>query len=158
MRQAENRINTLNSEKDTLIHQFLGWLHRTAGNSKAMLELGAKDNFAQELGLILNNPIDTMYNTKQSIDKTLIGCVNGLVTAYLKSKTDVVHKAVLVDGNINTLYYLISLKEDSLENRIVVNEFFEFYDDNSFSIHYPVYFQYVADKYMTSIKFKQEIV
>ncbi|NCX95287.1 MAG: hypothetical protein EBX41_02555 [Chitinophagia bacterium] len=128
-----------------------------AGDSKDLLAVGVKDKFAQVLDSLLANPISAMHNAKKGLDASLSHFVENVISAYLNTKKDLVAKAVLVDSSPNVLYYIIALKNDSLANRIAVNDFFDFYDDSGLSDDYPVYFQYIAERHFQSINYIKEV-
>lgn len=152
-------------DMDGVLHSFLGWLEQqynekaqNAYTSKSLLGLGLKTQFASEWETFLSNPIDSMYATRKAIDTSLVNVINMMVATYLKSRIDLIAKAVWAETKNNTLHYCIFLKEDSLENRIIVNDFFDFYDEYALSETYPVYFQFISEKHFPIIKYKQEIV
>jgi hypothetical protein len=165
VRQKIDYTDSPSNDMDTILHDFLGWLKNRfeksvshAEDSQSLLGIGVKDQFAQEWEGFLKNPIELMYATKQSIDNTLHNFINTMVSAYLKKKLDIVAKAFWADAKGNALYYCITLTEDTLENRIDLNEFFEFYDEHRMSDNYPVYFHFIPEKYIPNIKYRKQIV
>ena len=160
-----NTSSNPREDMDSVLHSFLGWLAerfkesaKDAGDSQSLLGIGLKTQFAQEWETFLHNPVDSMYQAKQSIDVSLQKVINVMVSTFLKSKANLISKVLWAQTGNNTMYYCISLKEDTLENRIAINDFFDFYDDYALSSNYPVYFQFVPEKYISQIKYQQEIV
>lgn len=164
--QKDNAITGQSvNETDRVLHGFLEFLQdkfnksaENAGDSKSLLELGLKTEYAQGLETFLNNPMEALYNARKSFDGSLQNFVNAMVSTYLKSKKESVSHAVWAENANCNLYYCISLKEDTLDNRININEFFEFYDEYSLSRDYPVYFHFIPNQYIGNIKYKKEIV
>lgn len=161
----ETKNVTYVKEMDVMLHSFLGWLkgrfHKNAdeaGDSQSLLGMGLKDQFAQQWETFINNPIDAMYQTRKSIDLTLHGFINAMVEAYFNKKSQLIANVYWANSGDNALNYCIILKEDTLENRIDVNDFFDFYDEYSLSENYPVYFHFVPKKYVDNIKYHKQIV
>lgn len=159
--QTAEHVNNM----DGVLESFLGWLEEhhqqeasDVGESKGFLSMGIKNEYAQQLEEFLKNPIDHLYTTKNGIDETLMKTINTMVSAFIKSKSEIVSSVLLCSTKSCNLYYCISLKEDTLENRIEISDFLDFYDDYNLSSSYKVYFQFVAEKFLPTIKFEQKIV
>jgi hypothetical protein len=157
--------NPTSKDMDALLHSFMGFLQEqyqqsanNAGDSKGMLNMGMKDQFAQEWEGFINNPIGTIYEMRKGMDESLRQFINMLVSTYLKrTKRDLISSVLLAASDNNALYYCISLKEDSLSNRISINEFFDFYEENDMSTNFPVYFHFIPEASMPNIKYLQKI-
>lgn len=129
-----------------------------ASNSKELLHMGIKNNFTQDIENFFTDPISNMFGTKQHLDKTLKSFINKMVSTYLNSKKDLISKVYRADTGNGNLFYCISLKDDSLDNRININDFFDFYSNFELYTDYPVFFQFVPDVYMDKVIPTEKII
>lgn len=152
-------------DMDKMLHDFLGWIGNQftksvtdAGESRTMLGYGVKTQFAQNWESFLFNPIDSMYETRQQIDITLKKVIHRMVSTYLSKKKESISMAVRTSTPSDDLHYCVALKEDTLSNRIEINDFFDFYSNYQLANNFPVYIQFVPDELMGKINTKEVIV
>ncbi|NMH28487.1 hypothetical protein [Flavobacterium silvaticum] len=129
-----------------------------ASQSYELLKLGAKDKLAQDLEKTIKDPLGSLSDVTDEIDEKIKSIIDTLVRSFLTFKNDFILNAYKSNTSINNLYYSIVLKEDNIENRNAIFEFFEVYDLIDISTKYPVYFQFTPLSLVDNIKSKEELL
>lgn len=69
--------------------------------------------------------------------------IDRIVQEYLRSKSSHIETAFRTKTSTNGLHYCIVLKNDTMENRAEIFDFYDQYDLLDISARYPVDFQFV---------------
>jgi hypothetical protein len=114
------------------------------GHGEKMLELGAKTETIQELEKLFLNPIQSLVEARDNIDKSLLRIADSVASFYLKTCIESgIIKSAFRKVKGASLYYGITLNKDTFEIRDSVFEFLNFYSSLNLSEKIPVYFQFV---------------
>ena len=127
-----------------LLHDDLEKFKNEVEKSYELFKVGEKTAFTEAIEDYLKNPTKGFFADANEVTKVAQSIINGWVTIHLKKNSDILAKAVhyqkSADGG---LYYYVSLKKDSSENRRKIFEFFDRYDVTGLSFRYPVFIQFI---------------
>ncbi len=120
--------------------------------SYELFKIGEKTPFTEALEDYAKNPAQGFFKNATEVNKVALSIINGWVTIHFKKNSDVLAKALhfqkSADGG---LYYYVTLKKDSSDNRRKILEFFDRYDVTGFSFRYPVFIQFVPKELVGKI-------
>lgn len=100
---------------------------------------------------LVKNPQECILESILNIDQHLKDLVSKLVENFFKRKSQLLWSVHLTKNANNSLYYAIVLKDDTMDNRTSIFEFFEWYNKHKLDTFYPVYFQFVPLKLIDKI-------
>ncbi len=137
----------------------IGEHQSNADLSYALMEMGTKTEFAQNLEDALFNPAGAISEIKKKVDNEVISVVDRLFRLFItKAKEDSLINAAFKTNNTNNeLRYGIILKEDSHEARDSIFKFLNFYYTLDLSEQVPVHFQFVPEELKERISNKEFI-
>ena len=98
-----------------------------------------------------------MIDISKKIDAEIINIIEKYVSAFMiqqKSKLTTVLKSC---PDNNKLYYSIVLKEDTTENRLAIFDFLDKYELLGISDKFPIQFQFVPDRLISKINYKEQL-
>lgn len=144
-------IKTTNDQVTERLHKFFYLLQDDLEKFKVEVEksyelfkVGEKTAFTEALEDYAKNPTKGFFADANKINSVAQSIINGWVTIHLKKSSKLLSKALhyqkSADGG---LYYYVSLKKDTSENRRKILEFFDRYDVTGISFRYPVYIQFI---------------
>lgn len=117
------------------------------GHGEKMLELGAKTETIQELENLFLNPIQSLVDARDNIDRSLLRIADSVASFYLKTCIEGgIIKSAFKKIKGASLYYGITLNKDNFETRDSVFEFLNFYFSLNLSEKIPIYFQFVPEE------------
>lgn len=120
--------------------------------SYELFKVGEKTPFTEALEDYAKNPTKSFFSNANEITKVAQSMINGWVTIHLKKNLDILSKAMHYQKNADGgLYYYVSLKKDSSENRRKILEFFDRYDVTGLSFRYPVFIQFLPKELVGKI-------
>jgi hypothetical protein len=121
------------------------------GQGEKMLQLGAKTETIQELEKMFLNPIQSLVDARDSIDISLLRIADSVASFYLKACIDVgIIKSAFKKVKGISLYYGITLTNDTFEVRDSVFDFLDFYSSLNLSEKVPIHFQFVPFELITT--------
>jgi hypothetical protein len=134
IKEAESQKAALEGK----IKGFLFWMETTfkekseaASDSYSLLDkIGQKDPLAQYVESIINNPVGTLFEVKSSIDDIMRTMAITALNRKFLSHHELAHQIGLKSTAKTHISYVISLKQDSTENRRV---FFSILSELEFS-------------------------
>lgn len=154
--ETESKISDLKA-----IHQLLqSHLKATLNEvdfSAQLLESGAKTSLSESIENSLNNPIAAISQLNNSIDQNIKAFINKMVIGYLKQHANLINGAYRTKTTNDDLHYCIVLNDDTTENRCVLFDFFDQYEEIDFSSKFPVYFQFVPDYLINKISTSEKL-
>ncbi len=80
-----------------------------------------------------------------------------MVKTYFKENNSIISSVYRSKTALNDLHYSIVLKEDNMENRNKIFQFFDNFDLLDISTKYPIYFQFVPVELTGKINYAEEI-
>jgi hypothetical protein len=136
-----------------LLQEHLERFKEEVGTSYELFEkIGKKTKLAEQIEGYLNNPLESIMQSSNSIEQQVKDLISKVVQGFFKSKAELLSSVHLTKNENNALYYSIVLKKDNLENRTSLFEFFEWYNKLDVNIRYPIYFQFVPVELIGKIK------
>lgn len=111
--------------------------------SYELLKVGEKTDLSKKIENTMEDPINSIFKLSSNIDDQIKEIVDRIVKAFLKHNSQVIQGAYRTKTSLNDLHYSIVLKEDNIENRNRIFDFFDKFDLLDISSKYPVYFQFV---------------
>jgi hypothetical protein len=125
--------------------------------TKKLSKLGAKTQLHQIIEKALEDSLKATWDASVSIDKQFMSILDLIIQAYFKELKDVVETVYKTKTTGNVLHYSVVLKEDNMENRNAVYEFFDDYETSEYSEKYPIYFQVVPPGLINKINTEKKI-
>ncbi len=115
-----------------------------------LLNVGEKTELSKEIENSIEDPLTSIFRITSNIDHQVKEIVDRIVKSFLRNNAPIILKAYRARSSMNDLHYSIVLKNDNINNRSRIFDFFDKYDLLEISSKYPVYFQFVpvefADK------------
>lgn len=111
--------------------------------SYELLKIGEKTDLSKKIENTIEDPISSIFNLSSTIDNQLKEIVDRIVKAFLKYNSQIIQGAYRTKTSLNDLHYSIVLKNDTIDNRNKIVNFFDKFDLLDISTKYPVYFQFV---------------
>jgi len=125
--------------------------------SYELLKIGEKTDLSKKIEDALSNPVDSIFQVSGSIDNQVKHIIDIFVKSFLRYNRSVVGAAYRSKTSLNDLHYSIVLKEDNINSRNSIFDFFDKYDLLEISNKYPVYFQFVPAGLVEKIKYSEEL-
>lgn len=143
---------------DSRVHEILGILGKHhadkaqgAKDGQNFLQMGIKTEDAQYVESVLNNPVQFFIGNKKKSDGQMNTMLTLLLTAHLSKYKELIRTAYKTDLHSDDLHFCVNLKEDTIDNRILINDFFETYRYMC-DAECPLYIQFVSDKIVDMMK------
>ncbi len=105
----------------------------------------------------LSNPIDSVFQVSNNIDSQVKHIVDIFVKSFLRRNKSLIASAYRSKTSLNDLHYSIVLKDDNIDNRNIIFDFFDKYDLFEISNKYPVYFQFVPVELVNKLNYSEEL-
>jgi hypothetical protein len=125
--------------------------------SYELLKIGEMTQLTKKIEGTLSNPIDSISQVSANIDKQVKHIVDIFVQSFFRRNKALLSSAYRSKTSLNDLHYSIVLKEDSIDNRNKLFDFFDRYDLLEISSKYPVYFQFVPVELVGKINYSEEL-
>lgn len=125
--------------------------------SYELLKIGELTNLSKEIENTLSNPVDSVFQVSNNIDSQVKHIIDRFVNSFLRINKPLIVSAYKSKTSLNDLHYSIVLKEDNMDNRNRVFDFFDRYDLLDISTKYPVYFQFVPIELVEKINYSEEL-
>ncbi len=106
----------------------------------------------------LSNPMSATYNASNNIDNQVKQIVDIFVKSFFRQNKSIVNSAYRSKTSLNDLHYSIVLKEDNIENRNRIFDFFDKYDLLEIANRYPVYFQFIPPGLVDKLNYSEELM
>lgn len=126
--------------------------------SYELLQIGEMTELTKKIEGTLSNPMDSILNVSNNIDGQVKQIVDLYVKSFFRKIKETVSNAYRSKTTLNDLHYTIVLKEDNMENRNKVFDFFDKYDLLEIANKYPVYFQFIPVELVTKLNFSEELL
>lgn len=111
--------------------------------SYELLKVGEKTGLSKQIENTIEDPINSIFMLSSNVDNQIKEIVDRLVKAFLKHNSQIIQGAYRTKTALNDLHYSIVLKNDNIDNRDKIFDFFDKFDLLDISNKYPVYFQFV---------------
>jgi len=125
--------------------------------SYELLKIGEMTQLTKKIEGTLSNPIDSVSQVSANIDKQVKHIVDIFVQSFFRHNKSLLSSAYRSKTSLNDLHYSIVLKEDNIDNRNKIFDFFDRYDLLEISSKYPVYFQFVPVELVGKINYSEEL-
>lgn len=125
--------------------------------SYELLKVGERTDLTKHIEGVLTNPVDSVFNASKNIDSQIKHIVDIIVKSFLVRNKELVSVAYRSKTNLNDLHYSIVLKEDNMDNRNKIFDFFDKYDLLELANRYPVYFQFVPAEFIAKMNLSEEL-
>ncbi|NII27468.1 hypothetical protein HB364_20435 [Pseudoflavitalea sp. X16] len=125
--------------------------------SYELLQIGELTDLSKKIETTLSNPVDSVFHVSNNIDAQVKHIIDKFVNSFLRIKRPVITAAYRSKTSLNDLHYSIVLKEDNIDNRNTVFDFFDKYDLLDIASKYPVYFQFVPIELVEKINYSEEL-
>ena len=126
--------------------------------SYELLRIGEKTDLSKMIEETLSDPFRSIFNVSSKIDKEVRDIVNRITIGYFKSiKKSTISQVYQNKSHRNDLYYAIVLEEDSIENRSMVFDFFDSYEQLDIAERFPVFFQFVPAELTGKLKHMEKV-
>jgi hypothetical protein len=126
--------------------------------SYELIKIGEKTDLSKKIEESLNNPIEHILASSSKFNEQVRNLLDKMVTAFFFYHKDIilsVHRGLNTD---NELHYSIVLKEDNIENRSVIFEFFDTFNEIEMTSNYSVYFQFIPQKLVNKLTNSNRII
>ena len=125
--------------------------------SYELLKVGEKTDLSKKIENTIEDPINSIFKLSSNIDDQIKEIVDRIVKAFLKHNSQVIQGAYRTKTSLNDLHYSIVLKNDNIENRNKIFDFFDKFDLLDISNKYPVYFQFVPVELIEKILVSESV-
>lgn len=125
--------------------------------SYELLKVGEMTELTKKIEGTLSNPMDSVLNVSKSIDGQVKQIVDIFVKSFFRKNKETISSAYRSKTSLNDLHYSIVLKEDNMENRNKIFDFFDKYDLLDIANRYPVYFQFIPVELVNKINYSEEL-
>ncbi|MCG8698102.1 MAG: hypothetical protein MI922_08615 [Bacteroidales bacterium] len=126
--------------------------------SYELLKVGEKTDLSKQIEDTLDNPLNSIFNLSADIDNNVKGIVHKIASSFIKKNADIINSAFKTKTTMDDLHYSIVLKEDNMDNRNKIFDFFDKYDLLDISSKYPVYFQFVPIELKDKILIEGDVI
>lgn len=162
---ASKVLTNINTELKTkqlqailyLLQTHLEDLKKEVDRSYELLKIGELTDLSKKIENTLNSPFGNILEISKDIDDKVKQVLNSFVSSFFKYRHDLIQAVFKSKTPLDELYYSIVLREDNLENRNKIFEFYNKFDLLDISNRYPVYFQFVPKELLGKIKYIEEI-
>lgn len=137
----------------TNLEEFKGDVDR----SYSLLQIGEKTPLLKSIENTLDNPMRAIFEMSSSIDDKVKSIIDRFVRFFLIEKRSLIRAAYNSKNSSNNLHYSIVLKDDVIENRNLILDFFDNFHEMEISERYPVYFQFIPIELVKKISLGEEI-
>lgn len=125
--------------------------------SYELLKIGEMTELTKKIEGTLSNPIDSVLNVSNNIDGQVKQIVDIFVKSFFRKNKATVNSAYRSKTSLNDLHYSIVLKEDNIDNRNKIFDFFDKYDLLEIANKYPVYFQFIPVELVNKLNYSEEL-
>lgn len=125
--------------------------------SYELLKIGEMTDLTKKIEGALSNPMDSVFNISNNIDSQVKQIVDIFVKSFFRKNKAVVNSAYRSKTSLNDLHYSIVLKEDNIDNRNKIFDFFDKYDLLEIANRYPVYFQFIPVDLVNKLNYSEEL-
>ncbi len=125
--------------------------------SYELLKIGEKTDLSKKIEDSLEAPINSIFKLSSNIDSQIREIIDRMVKGFLKHNSEIIKIAYRTKTNLNDLHYSIVLKQDDIDNRNKIFDFFDKFDLLDIATKYPVYFQFVPNELIDKIKVDEPI-
>ena len=125
--------------------------------SYELLKVGEKTDLSKKLEDTMEDPIDSIFKLSSSIDDQIKEIVDRIVKSFLRQNAQIIQGAYRTKTSLNGLHYSIVLKNDNIDNRNKIFDFFDKFDLLDISNKYPVYFQFVPIELIEKILVSESV-
>jgi hypothetical protein len=149
-------INTTSDEVlKALMQMVKDGLYRSADEvddgQEMLAHYGLKTSMVQFIEGFVSKPLDSTYASIKTLSDSLNNMVISLVETFFISHADKIERAFISDETESPLFFFVVLKDDTLENRSTINEFFSIYRNFEFANVFPAYIQFVSSQLANKI-------
>jgi hypothetical protein len=124
--------------------------------SYELLKIGEMTDLTKKIEDTLSNPMDSVFLVSNNIDNQVKHIVDIFVKSFLRNRKSIVASAYRSKTSLNDLHYSIVLRDDNIDNRNKVFDFFDKYDLTDVSAKYPVYFQFIPVELVSKLNYSEE--
>lgn len=107
--------------------------------SRFLLDKNIVDTLGKIIHDAVTDPITANYNALTNIETIVRDFIHKVVCLFIEGHADLLGTA-LYSGD---LYYCLVLKEDTLKNRSIFNQFLLNMESEAYFERFPVYFQFI---------------
>lgn len=125
--------------------------------TKKLHKLGTKTELHQQIEKALKDPLQAAWDASLTVDKQFIVILEMIIKAFFNEHKNIVETVYKTKTTGNDLHFSVVLKEDKLENRNAVYEFFDSYETTEYSEKFPIYFQIVPPELISKIYTEKRI-
>ena len=125
--------------------------------SYELLKIGEMTELTKKIEGTLSNPMDSVLNVSNNIDGQVKQIVDIFVKSFFRKNKETVSATYRSKTSLNDLHYSIVLKEDNIENRNKIFDFFDKYDLLEIANRYPVYFQFIPAELVNKLNYSEEL-
>lgn len=125
--------------------------------SYELLKIGEITNLTKEIETTLSNPMGNVFQVSNNIDGQVKHILDIFVKSFLRYNKQILTSVYRSKTSMNDLHYSIILKEDNVDNRNKIFDFFDKYDLYDISSKYPVYFQFVPEELISKLNYSEEL-
>lgn len=136
---------------------FFLMLKADASDSKALYKMGVKTNLADTAEKFYNSPVEAMFESLSALSKNASEMIERSFTGFLIANKSLIKRAFFFRRQTRLLYYIV-LKKDNIENRQVLFDFLDDYENvDNFYNHVPVEFHFIPKDIQSDFTSTQEL-
>ena len=140
-----------------LLQESLERFKDEADRSYELIKVGTKTPLAKQIEGYVKDPLKSVLKSSATIDHQVRGLISRLVEQFFISQKEIIQCVFFTKNTNNDLFYSISLKNDTIENRNSIFTFFELYNKLEIYSRYPIFFQFVPIELIGKINNTSEI-
>jgi hypothetical protein len=149
------KVDGILYQLETFLEKFIDEVKK----SYALHKIGEKTELVENIEEIIGQTrIDNLYNFSKGIDNQILYIIDDVVVKFFKINKDIINSVykIKVQNKLNQ-YYLIVLKEDSIENRDKIFSFLDSYDTTEISVKYPVILKFTDEETLSGFFIEKKI-
>jgi hypothetical protein len=125
--------------------------------SYELLKIGERTDLSKRIENTLENPINSIFQLSSNIEQQIKEIIDRIVKGFLRHNSAIIYSAFRTKTTMNDLHYSVVLKDDNIDNRNAIFDFFDKFDLLEFSLKHPVYFQFVPQELIDKILIQEHI-
>lgn len=141
--KTKAKVDGILYQLETSLEKFIDEVKK----SYALHQVGEKTPLVENIEEVIGQTrIESLYSFSREIDRQILYIIDDVVVKFFKIHKDIIASAykLKVQNKLNQ-YYLIVLKEDSVENRNTIFSFLDSFDITDIFAKYPVLFKFTGE-------------
>jgi hypothetical protein len=141
-----------------LLQTNLEKLKDEVDRSYDLYAVGELTKLTKDIQRMMNDPLKTVIQASYDVDNQVKQLLDRIAVSYFKHRKGVIGSVYKTTNAHNNLHYSIILKEDTMENRMALMTFFDWYYCLGIEDRYPILFQFIPEGLISKINTKEKIL